>query len=40
MELEVEALQALPEEQPEVGLWPCTDTCGDGVTCKWSDAAA
>ncbi|MEO3930832.1 ALQxL family class IV lanthipeptide [Micromonosporaceae bacterium B7E4] len=27
MELDVNALQVLPEAEPEVGLWPCAPTC-------------
>ena len=27
MELDVAALQVLAEEEPEVGLYPCTRTC-------------
>ncbi len=33
MEIDVDALQVLPEEDPEVGLWPCTKTCT--ISCYW-----
>ncbi|WP_412738665.1 ALQxL family class IV lanthipeptide [Krasilnikovia sp. MM14-A1259] len=27
MELDIDALQRLEENEPEVALWPCTVTC-------------
>jgi hypothetical protein len=35
MEIDVKALQILPEAEKEVGLFPCTNTCD--WTCWWTD---
>lgn len=32
MEMDIRALQALEESEPETGLWPCTETCSNGWT--------
>jgi hypothetical protein len=34
MELDVNALQTLPEAEAEAGLWPCPFTCP--WTCPWT----